>query len=114
MVPPVRAQAGNAVRLKLHSLAEASRNRTFWILFFTFFVCGLSTNGLVQNHFIPLCHDFGMEAVAAAGGLAMMGAFDFVGTIFSGLLSHRYDNRWLLFCDYGLRGLSLFILPYST
>ncbi len=55
-----------------------------------------------------------MEAVAAAGVLAMMGAFDFVGTIFSGWLSDRYDNRWLLFWYYGLRGLSLFMLPYST
>ncbi len=112
--PPARAEAGNAVRLSLRTLAEARRNRSFWILFFTFFVCGLSTNGLVQNHFIPLCIDFGMETVAAAGVLAMMGAFDFVGTILSGWLSDRYDNRWLLFWYYGLRGFSLFMLPYST
>ena len=26
----------------------------------TFFVCGLSTNGLIQTHFISLCGDFGM------------------------------------------------------
>ena len=112
--PPDRAAAGNAVRLSLTTLAEAARNRTFWVLFATFFVCGLSTNGLVQNHFIPLCHDFGMDAVAAASVLMVMGAFDFVGTIFSGWLSDRYDNRWLLFWYYGLRGLSLLMLPYST
>ena len=84
------------------------------MLFGTFFVCGLSTNGLVQNHFIPLCHDFGMDAVAAASVLAMMGAFDFVGTIGSGWLSDRFDNRWLLFWYYGLRGLSLLMLPYTN
>src|SRR5690606_22187982 len=44
---------------------------------------------------------------------AMMGAFDFVGTILSGWLSDRYDNRKLLFWYYGLRGLSLFWLPHS-
>jgi predicted MFS family arabinose efflux permease len=51
--------------------------------------------------------------VAAAGALAAMGAFDFVGTILSGWLSDRYDNRWLLFMYYGLRGLSLLALPFT-
>ncbi|RYF09049.1 MAG: MFS transporter [Comamonadaceae bacterium] len=95
------------------ALAEASRSGTFWILFATFFICGFSTNGLLQTHFISLCGDNGMGAVPAASVLAMMGAFDFVGTILSGWLSDRYDNRKLLFWYYGLRGLSLFWLPHS-
>ena len=95
-------------------LAQISRNRTFWILAGTFFICGLSTNGLVQTHFISLCGDNGLAAVPAASVLAMMGAFDLVGTTLSGYLSDRYDNRKLLFWYYGLRGLSLFWLPYST
>jgi len=94
-------------------LREVSSNKTFWILAGTFFICGLSTNGLVQTHFISLCGDNGMGAVPAASVLAMMGAFDFVGTILSGWLSDRYDNRKLLFWYYGLRGLSLFWLPHS-
>jgi sugar phosphate permease len=113
VAPPVRRAGGNALALSFSALAMASRNRTFWILAGTFFVCGLSTNGLVQNHFIPLCHDFGMDAVSASGVLALMGACDFVGTIVSGWLSDRYDNRWLLSWYYGLRGLSLLVLPYS-
>ncbi|MDP9989679.1 sugar phosphate permease [Variovorax boronicumulans] len=94
-------------------LKEVATNRTFLILAGTFFICGLSTNGLVQTHFISLCGDNGMGAVPAASVLAMMGAFDFVGTILSGWLSDRYDNRKLLFWYYGLRGLSLFWLPHS-
>jgi len=95
-------------------LGDASGSRAFWLLFFTFFVCGLSTNGLIGNHFIPLCQDFGLAEVAAASVLAMMGAFDFVGTIGSGWLSDRFDSRKLLFVYYGLRGLSLLALPFST
>lgn len=94
-------------------LRSVSRNRTFWILFGTFFICGLSTNGLIQTHFISLCGDYGMGAVPAASVLAMMGAFDFFGTILSGWLSDRYDSRKLLVWYYGLRGLSLFWLPHS-
>ncbi|GAC1347605.1 MAG: MFS transporter [Acetobacteraceae bacterium] len=104
----------NPVRAAFGALREGTRAPVFWILFGSFFVCGLSTNGLIQSHFIPLCHDFGMGQVEAASVLAMMGAFDFVGTIASGWLSDRYDNRWLLFWYYGLRGLSLMALPFSS
>ena len=54
-----------------------------------------------------------MAPVGAAGILAVMGMFDFFGTILSGWLSDRYDNRWLLFFYYGLRGLSLIYLPFT-
>jgi MFS family permease len=96
------------------ALRDASGSATFWVLFGTFFVCGASTNGLVQTHFIALCGDFGIVPVMAAGMLAMIGLFDFVGTVGSGWLSDRYDSRWLLFWYYGLRGLSLLYLPFSS
>jgi sugar phosphate permease len=95
-------------------LRDALPNPAFWVLAGTFFICGLSTNGLIQSHFISLCADFGMPAVDAAATLAMMGIFDLVGTIGSGWLSDRYDCRALLSWYYGLRGLSLLFLPYST
>jgi sugar phosphate permease len=97
----------------LGTLREASKSPVFWALFATFFICGASTNGLVQVHLIPMCMDFGIPQVQAASLLAAMGVFDFFGTIVSGWLSDRYDNRWLLFWYYGLRGLSLVFLPFS-
>jgi MFS family permease len=97
----------------LQGLRDASRNRTFWILFGTFFICGASTNGLIQSHFIPFCSDNGLPEVAAAGVLATMGVFDFFGTIASGWLSDRYNPGRLLFWYYGLRGLSLIYLPFA-
>ena len=102
----------NPIAASFGALRIGAASPLFWILAGSFFICGLSTNGLIQNHFIPLCHDFGMGAVQAASVLAMMGAFDLVGTIGSGWLSDRYDNRWLLFWYYGLRGLSLMALPF--
>ncbi len=86
----------------LGTLRDASKSSVFWILFATFFICGASTNGLVQVHLIPMCLDYGIPQVQAASLLAAMGIFDFVGTIVSGWLSDRYDNRWLLFWYYGL------------
>ena len=65
------------------ALADAAKTQTFWILAGTFFICGLSTSGLVQTHFITLCGDNGMDALPAASVLAMMGIFDVVGTAVS-------------------------------
>ncbi|MDB5376760.1 MAG: transporter [Rubritepida sp.] len=114
-VVPAPAQLGFVAMLAspIVALRMASRSATFWVLFGTFFICGASTNGLVQTHFVSLCGDFGMAPVAAASVLAMMGIFDFFGTIGSGWLSDRYDSRWLLFWYYGLRGLSLLYLPFT-
>ncbi|MFM6940737.1 MAG: MFS transporter [Candidatus Planktophila sp.] len=101
----------SAARITVDTAQKAFKDRNFLILFFTFFVCGLSTNGLIGTHFIPAAHDHGMGETVAAGLLAMVGVFDVVGTIFSGYLTDKYDPRKLLFFYYGLRGLSLFLLP---
>ncbi|RXT26984.1 MFS transporter [Rhizobium leguminosarum] len=111
--PPASTSLGVALMTPITVLKEISKTSTFWILFATFFICGLSTNGLIQTHFVTLCGDFGIVPVAAASVLAVMGIFDFFGTIGSGWLSDRFDNRWLLFWYYGLRGLSLLYLPFS-
>ncbi|MGO6813770.1 MFS transporter [Rhizobium brockwellii] len=111
--PPASTSLGAALMTPITVLKEISKTSTFWILFATFFICGLSTNGLIQTHFVTLCGDFGIVPVAAASVLAVMGIFDFFGTIGSGWLSDRFDNRWLLFWYYGLRGLSLLYLPFS-
>ncbi|KQP38481.1 MFS transporter [Methylobacterium sp. Leaf104] len=111
--PAASAAPGPSAGGALSALREAAATRVFWVLFATFFICGASTNGLIQTHFIPLCADYGIGPVQGASVLAAMGVFDFVGTVASGWLSDRYDNRWLLFWYYGLRGLSLMFLPFS-
>jgi MFS family permease len=110
---PEPAPAGNPILVALRVLRRCSGSKDFWLLFGSFFVCGLSTNGLIGTHLIAACIDNGIAEVSAAGLLAMMGIFDIAGTTGSGWLSDRYDNRRLLCMYYGLRGLSLIYLPYS-
>jgi predicted MFS family arabinose efflux permease len=97
--------------LAITTLLEAARTPIFWLLFGTFFICGLTTNGLVGTHLIAYCGDNGIPAVQAAGLLSLMGLFDLFGTTASGWLTDRIDPRRLLFVYYGLRGLSLMALP---
>ena len=111
--PAPAATSENPLARAFGALARAMRKRDFWLLFGTFFVCGFTTNGLVGTHMISLCADRGLAATTAGGLLAMMGAFDLVGTTASGWLTDRFDARKLLFAYYGLRGLSLIYLPFS-
>ncbi|WP_198653752.1 MFS transporter [Actinocorallia populi] len=110
-VPAEHERQPGAAGRAMRTLREASRSRGFWYLMAGFFVCGATTNGLVGTHFIPAAHDHGMSEPTAAGLLAVIGVFDIVGTIFSGWLSDRVDPGKLLVAYYGLRGMSLLVLP---
>ena len=61
-------ESGNPLKT---ALDEGARNRDFWLLSTTFFICGFTTNGLVGTHMIALCHDYGMAAVTADSLLAI-------------------------------------------
>jgi MFS family permease len=71
-VEPVQNKT-NAGRLAIQTLKEASKVRDFWFLVGSFFVCGLSTSGLIGTHFIPAAHDHGMNEITAASLLALVG-----------------------------------------
>jgi predicted MFS family arabinose efflux permease len=103
----------NPAKAALEALALGVRQRDFWILAGTFFICGASTNGLIGTHLVPACMDRGIPEVQAASLLAAMGVFDLLGTTGSGWLTDRFDSRILLFVYYGLRGLSLIYLPLA-
>ncbi|MER5476771.1 MFS transporter [Streptomyces sp. NPDC002734] len=107
--PPVPGVARRALTV----LSRAVRTGTFWLLAGSFAICGASTNGLIQTHFVPAAHDHPhhMPVTAAASLLAVVGIFDVVGTIASGWLTDRFDSRRLLAVYYALRGVSLLFLP---
>jgi sugar phosphate permease len=110
---PVPPPQGNPVSVAFRALGDGARSRDFWLIAGGYFVCGASTNGLIGTHLIPACVDHGLTEVAGAGLLAATGVFSFIGGTLSGWLSDRFDNRYMLFWYYGLRGLSLMYLPFA-
>ncbi len=100
----------NPIRSAFNAFRDAKSDGTFWLLWGSFFVCGFSTNGLIQTHFISAAQDHLLVASVAAGYLALIGGFDVIGTIFSGWLTDRSDPTKLLLVYYLLRGLSLLVL----
>ncbi len=112
--PLQHAPGGNMFSVAFGALRRASKSVDFWLLSGTFAVCGLSTNGLINTHMIAYCADFGIPTVQGASILAVIGAFSLVGSACSGWLCDRYSPRVLLFWYYGLRGLSLVIMPFTS
>jgi sugar phosphate permease len=95
-------------------MSAALRSRDFWLLAGSFFVCGLTANGVVGTHLIPHAIEHGFTESVAAGALALVGAFNVVGTICSGYLTDRYNPRRLLAIYYAFRATSLVLLPSLT
>jgi MFS family permease len=110
---PQRGEQGNPFAVALTALIRASHSFDFWLLTLSFGICGLSTNGLINTHLIAYCADRGIPEVGGASILASLGVFSLVGATGSGWLCDRFNPRVLLFWYYGLRGLSLIILPFT-
>jgi MFS family permease len=84
----------------------------FWLLAISFAICGFTTSGLFQTHLIPHGIEHGFTEITMAMSLGLMGATDILGTLLSGWLCDRFNNRRLLASYYVLRGISLIGLPF--
>ena len=93
------------------TLRQATRTRDFWLLAGSFFVCGYTSNGIIGTHLIPHAVEHGFSVDTAAAAVGLMGMMNVVGTLTSGWLTDRYDNRKLLAFYYSFRALSIVFLP---
>lgn len=93
-------------------LRDALRTRDFWLLALSFFVCGYTTNGMIGTHLLPHALEHGFVEAEMAGALAVMGVMNIIGSLISGTLTERFDNRKLLAVYYGFRAVSLAALPF--
>ena len=111
-LPPAQiAGAGaGAGRGDVEGARGLMRSRAFWGLGIPFFVCGITTTGLIDTHLIPLAQDRGIGAATTGLAVALLAAANVTGILASGPLADRVDNRLLLFGLYATRGLSLLAL----
>lgn len=104
--------ADTILRPDPNPMRKVMANSQFWLLAFSFGICGLTTSGLFQTHLIPHGIEHGFPEMTMAVSLGLMGATDVFGTILSGWLCDRFGKRWPLAIYYLLRGVTLLLLPY--
>ena len=107
-------QGENPFKKSFAVLFNCSKHPGFWILSSTFFICVFTSDRLVSQHFIPFCADNNVGIKVASSYLATIGLFNFMGSTGSGWLADKLDNYKLLATFYGVRGLFLVYLPFSS
>lgn len=88
------------------------RNPVFHLLFWSYFVCGYTTSGVIEVHFIPYASFCGFTPVASATAFGILSASSMVGMILAGWLTDRMNRPFLLGMIYLLRALTFILLVY--
>ena len=61
------------IKMSFEVLRSSVRHPGFWILSLTFFICGLTSNGLISQHFVAFCSDINIGIVVASSILSIDG-----------------------------------------
>ena len=78
------------------SMRAVFGSRAFWGLALPFFICGVTTTGMIDTHLVPFAHDHGFGTEITGTAVALLAAFNILGTLASGPLADRFDNRRIL------------------
>jgi len=111
----MRSEHEAAARAGPVRLADALRgaiaDRSFHLLFWGYFVCGLQVV-FIQLHLPAYLLDKGMSANIGATAVALIGLFNVAGSFASGWLGQKLSRKWLLAGIYLARSavIGLFLL----
>jgi MFS family permease len=104
--PSSRAAAPSLVA----DVSSIVRKPAFHILFWSFLLCGYTTAGVIETHFLPYASFCGFGPVPSAAAYGMLSAVNMLGMIGAGWLTDRMNRVVLLGSIYILRGLTFLIL----
>lgn len=85
-------------------------NPTFHILYWSFFICGVTTTGAIETHFLPYAAFCGFPPVPASGVYGAVMAINLAGMFLSGWLTDRVNRPLLLGSIYIVRSFSFLVL----
>jgi predicted MFS family arabinose efflux permease len=109
---PPRSASAARVEPITERLATVFRNGTFWLLLGGFFICGVTTTGVIETHLLPYATWCGYPPLEGASAYGLLSAFNLLGMVAAGWLSDRMNRPLLLGLLYVLRGLSFVLLMF--
>lgn len=111
LIPPIAPADSQALAGRWSAM---TKNVNFWRLAVPYAICGFTTTGLIDTHFIPHAHDYGISISRASSALATLSAFNVLGVLVGGSITDRVDRGKMLAAIYLSRGAILLSLPYLT
>jgi len=106
----IAAREIGATGTLLQDLRNILRLPAFQILFWSYFICGYTTSGVIETHFLPYAAFCGFGPVPSASAYGLLSAINLVGMILAGWLTDRVNRPLLLGLIYLTRGLTFVIL----
>jgi MFS family permease len=114
MLKPQRSDDAQQARVPQASFATdfggIVRRPAFHILFWSFFLCGVTTTGIIETHLMPYAQFCGFGPVPSAAAYGLLSAVNMVGMIGAGWLTDRINRVFLLGSIYVLRGFTYILL----
>lgn len=98
-----------------HALREAFAHKSYLLLASGFFVCGFQV-AFITAHFPAYLGDIGIDARYAVIAMALIGFFNVIGSLASGVIGQRYSKPYFLAWIYLARSLAVtlfLVLPQS-
>lgn len=84
----------------------------FHVLFWSFFICGFTTSGVIETHFLPYASFCGFPPLPSATAYGVLSAVNLAGMVLAGHLTDRVHRPLLLGSIYIIRALSFILLLY--
>jgi MFS family permease len=116
LLPPTRPKTSEREAAKTADLRAdlvmVLRKPVFHLLFWSYFICGYTTSGVIEVHFIPYAMLCGFTPVASTSAFGILSAASMAGMILVGWLTDRMNRPLLLGTIYVLRGATFVLLVY--
>lgn len=94
---------------------EAMGHKSYLLLISGFFVCGFQV-AFITAHFPAYINDIGIDEVYAGYAIALIGLFNIIGALASGVLGQKYSKPYMLVLIYVGRSIAItafLVLPQT-
>lgn len=105
-----RRQSSDQETSFVSDFATIVRIPAFQLLFWSFFLCGYTTSGVIETHFLPYASYCGFGPIPSATAFGLLSAINLVGMILVGWLTDRMNRPLLLGSIYVIRGFTFILL----
>jgi len=102
--------AGSTGHTVFDDIRQILKRPAFHTLFWSYLICGYTTSGVIETHFLPYALSLGFGPIPSATAYGLLSALNLVGMIGVGWLTDRINRPLLLGGIYLVRGVTFVIL----